>query len=369
MADQTAPHETLPPLDKTQRFPLSRWLHRRGIDLERQLFLVQWGLPLVLSAIVFIDEFREHILIKREPLTTGPFMAETLFFGVVGPFAVWLVLMWIRGEWRQRERDQEQLRRTYEELARAQERLNALHQQRGELLNRILSVQEEERRRVSREIHDELGQLLTGLSLNLRHCREVVPQDLPEVHEQLARISDLVQRTMEQAHEIIVDLRPTALDDYGLEPAVREELHKRLDSLGIDVTLQVEGDLETLSADSAVAAFRIIQEAITNIIRHAHARHVAVQMKLAGDRFSVLIEDDGVGVNWARNGAVHQGVGILGMKERAAALGGEVTVEARQPRGTRVRLWVPHHPVSETPASGPVRANEPNLAVEGEPLA
>ncbi|RME55358.1 MAG: sensor histidine kinase, partial [Caldilineae bacterium] len=316
-----------------------------GIDLERQLFIVQWALPLILSGIVFLDEFYEHIIEKKEPLITEPFLAEIFFFGVLGPTAVWLVLMWVRAEWRQREQEQKILQATYDELAAAQERLHTLHEQRGELLNRIMHIQEEERRRVAREIHDELGQLLTGLSLNLRVCRDAVPESLPQVRTQLIKINELVQQTIDQAHRIIVDLRPTALDDYGLVPALEEELHKRLDPLNIEVDMHVLGDVETLPPDHATAAFRIIQEAITNVIRHAQAQHVHVGLELRDEEFVVVVEDDGVGPVAAtgRDGA-RRGIGILGMRERAAALGGKVEVTRREPQGTRVRLWLPVSP-------------------------
>ncbi len=363
-------HDTVTPADHDkaqaswvrQRSPLSRWLHQHGIDLERQLLIVQWGLPLLLSGIVFLDEFFEHIVHKHESFLNQPFLAEIGFFGILGPTAVWLVLMWIRGEWHQRERDRQMLQQTYDELAAAQERLHTLHAQRGELLNRIMLVQEEERRRVAREIHDELGQLLTGLSLNLSACREAVPEEFPQVRGHLTHINGLVQQTIEQAHRIIVDLRPIALDDYGLVPALKEELHKRLDPLGIAVSMDVRSDMEQLDPDSATAAFRIIQEAVTNAIRHAQARQVWVCLNLSDEAFVVLVEDDGVGpagspdLSASSNG--YQGMGILGMQERAAALGGKVTIAPRRPRGTQVRLRLPH-PLAGSPSAESLSSPKP----------
>jgi|GEM_PF-1690926 len=367
------PQRQSPSQQFVQRFFLSRWLDARGIDLERQMWFVQWALPLLLSCIVFVDEFHEHILERKEPFLTASMLEEILFFGILGPAAIWLVLLWVRGEWRQRERDKETLQRTYDELAAAQERLRVLHEQRGELLNRMLVIQEEERRRMAREIHDELGQLLTGLSLNLRVCRDAVPDNLPRVQEQLSRIGQLVQQTIDQAHRIIVDLRPTSLDDYGLEPALREELHKRLDPSGISVEMDVQGDVDKLDADSATTAFHITQEAVTNVLRHAHAQNIRVRLQREASAFVVVVEDDGVGPppravqgdGGQADGYV--GVGILGMQERAAALGGRVTVSRRTPTGTMVHVWLPvHSPAAEMTSDVPNGATAHRAGRKGE---
>ena len=342
------PVEIRPP---APRGALSQWLERRGISLSQQLRIVQWGLPVLLSLIVFVDEIREHLLEKREWVFSQNFLAEVIFFGILGPIAVFLVLWWVRGEWRERERAQAVLRQTYNQLAEAQARLTDLHRQRGELLNRVLRIQEEERRRVAREIHDELGQLLTGLSLHLRHYQETAPPEFPQMREQMAYLNDLVQQTMDQAHRIIVDLRPTSLDDYGLLPALEEELQKRLDPLGIAYQVRVIGDSNCLPPEQATAAFRIVQEAITNIIRHAHAQQVTVTLRCDESACELLVEDDGLGLGQASTGETgYQGMGILGMQERAAAMGGSVTVGPREPRGTRVLVRLPV--VSGPPAEG-----------------
>jgi signal transduction histidine kinase len=321
----------------------ARWLGAYGLNVEHQILVVQWALPLVLAGIVFAYEINEHLVTKNEPSTSPDFLGEIFFFGILGPVAVWLVLWWIRGEWREREHDKQALQRMYNELAEAQERLNTLHAQRGDLVDRLMSVQEAERRRLAREIHDELGQLLTGLSLNLRLCQEAVPDNLPTAHDRLTKASSVVRHTIEQSHRLIADLRPTVLDDYGLVPALEEEIHQRLTPLGIESRLDTEGDMQRLPADVATAAFRIVQEAITNIIRHAHAHRVQIRLQQAADGMTVIVEDDGIGISendlCSRNG--RSALGILGMQERARALGGCLEVTPWDPRGTRVRLWLP----------------------------
>lgn len=214
---------------------------------------------------------------------------------------------------------------------------------RRRLLARLITAREEERRRLAWEIHDELGQLLTGLSLNLKLCQEAMPDDPQTACDHLAKANALVRHTIEQSHRITADLRPTVLDDYGLVPALREELSQRLGPLGIDAHLETEGDLERLPAEVATAAFRIVQEAITNIIRHANAGHVHVWLQQTPDDLTVVVEDDGIGLpdNDLRNHGERQALGILGMQERAGALGGRLVVTCREPHGTRVTLWLP----------------------------
>ena len=318
-------------------------MQKHGLNLENQLHLIQWLLPLALTGIVLIDEVKEHILNKHESFFSENFLVETIFFGVLGPAAVWLVLYWVRGMWQEREQDRQLLQQMYDELTQAQQHLEELHTQRGNLLNRLMTVQEEEHRRLAREIHDEMGQLLTGLSLNLKICQEAVPADFPAVHERLARTNTLVQHSIERAHRLMVDLSPAALDDYGLVPALRDELNQRLKLRGLTVNFATEGNVDHLPPDVTTAVFRISQEAVTNIIRHAGAQHVWMRLQQTGDALQVIIEDDGLGLNQkpetTANG--YQPLGVLGMQERAAALGGRVELSAREPCGTRVFVWLP----------------------------
>ncbi len=214
---------------------------------------------------------------------------------------------------------------------------------RRQLLARLITAREEERRHLAREIHDELGQLLTGLSLNLKLCQQAVPNDPQVAHDRLAKANAVVRQTIEQSHRLIADLRPPILDDLGLAPALQAELNQRLAPLDIAAHLDTEGDVERLPADMRTATFRIVQEAITNVIRHANARQVYVRLQRAADGLTVTVEDDGVGLP---NGDLRgsdgcEALGILGMQERAGALGGRLEVTRCQPHGTRVTLWLP----------------------------
>jgi len=214
---------------------------------------------------------------------------------------------------------------------------------RRQLLARLISAREEERRHLAREIHDELGQLLTGLSLNLKLSQQAMPNDPQVAQNYLDKANALVRHTIEQSDRLITRLRPTALDDYGLVPALQDELGQRLAPLDIVVDLDLDGDIERLPAEVTTATFRIVQEAITNVIRHADARQVHVRLRRTDDGLTVAIEDDGVGLPGESSSSPERrrALGILGMQERAGALGGWLQVTRRQPHGTRVALWLP----------------------------
>jgi signal transduction histidine kinase len=215
---------------------------------------------------------------------------------------------------------------------------------RRHLLTRLMNAREEEQQRLARRIHDVLGQLLTGLSLFLKLTEDAIPPDLPEVRAHLAKANTVVRDTIDQAHGIITELRPTVLDDYGLAPALQEEAKKRLEPAGIGYTLSVQADTEDLPPMVATAAFRIVQEALINVVRHAQATYVRIELAGDADTLTVTLEDDGVGAatnNGAAEKPAYRGTGITGMQERAAAVGGTVRIRARQPRGTRVVLTVP----------------------------
>lgn len=214
---------------------------------------------------------------------------------------------------------------------------------RRELLARLITTREEERRHLSREIHDELGQLLTGLSLNLKLCQQALPGDLQTARDHLAKANGLVRQLLDQSHRLITNLRPTVLDDYGLIPALEDELSQRLAPVGVDARLHTAGRVEELPSDVETAAFRIAQEAITNVIRHAEAREVDVRVQRTDGGLSVIIEDDGVGLPDSIQDSAdrRQPLGILGMQERAEGLGGRLEVVRCRPQGTRVELWLP----------------------------
>lgn len=213
---------------------------------------------------------------------------------------------------------------------------------RAALLEQTIRAQEEERARVAREIHDQLGQLLTRLSIDLKMFESQMKGEPEKAAQTLAATQSLVWQTIEEAHRLIVELRPTLLDELGLEAALREELKTRLEPLGVTATLETHSSFERLPALIEITVFRVAQEAISNIALHAQARRVTLRLQ-GGASLELVIEDDGVGIgrDWRRAVNGHRPLGLLGMQERAALVGGSLTIESLLPRGTRVTLQVP----------------------------
>lgn len=234
------------------------------------------------------------------------------------------------------------------ETTRLYGELAAQDTDRRRLLNSLITAREEEQQRVARRIHDVLGQLLTGLSVYLRLGQDAIPPEQVIARQHLETANKLVQETIGQAHEIITQLRPPVLDDYGLADALREEVKRQLTPLGITTHFTQAGNPEAVDDRVRTAAFRIAQEAVANIVRHAQADQVWIDLRCGvngdgetpRDELCLIVEDNGVGLP-----SDHvRGMGILGMQERAGALAGTVIVENRDPQGTRLRLVLPIFP-------------------------
>jgi PAS domain S-box-containing protein len=202
-----------------------------------------------------------------------------------------------------------------------------------------VSVREEEGRRLSRRIHDELGQNLTALKMGLASLRRSV--------EEPARIEEmmgLLDETVARMREIAAELRPPVLDELGLTGAIEwimEEFRRRS---GIACEVRLSEDV-ALDAKRSIALCRILQEALANVVRHADAKRVSVVLERRPDGHVLEVRDDGRGI---KEGALESGrsLGIVGMRERAESLGGELTVESRIGKGTTVRVWFPRPRVS-----------------------
>lgn len=228
--------------------------------------------------------------------------------------------------------------RAQEELVASEERLRALSE-------RLVQIREEERLFLARELHDELGQTLTGLRMDLSMLREEYP-----IEDSLrrGRIQELI-RTVDLNVELVRDLssrlRPPILDVMGLGPAIAWHVEEQMERIPADFHLALEEDPGDLRGDAGISAFRIMQEALTNILRHSRARNVWVSLRRGEDGRVVLqIRDDGIGIPEAE---VHSrgSLGILGMRERASSLGGTLTVDSTPGNGTTVRLEF--HPEGE----------------------
>ncbi len=202
-----------------------------------------------------------------------------------------------------------------------------------------MEVQEEERRAIARELHDETGQSLTGLLYSLRLLERGASGEGPagQIHE----LERTVQEVLENLHRMAANLRPASLDHLGLEAALRQHLAGVERKTGLTVRFRARGlDGDRMPPMVEATLYRVVQEAMTNVVRHARATSVDVLAERKGEFVSVLIEDDGVGFDPAESGGTTH-LGLIGMKERAETLGGTFVVESAPGAGTTVVVEVP----------------------------
>jgi signal transduction histidine kinase len=204
---------------------------------------------------------------------------------------------------------------------------------------RIVAAREEERRRLRRDLHDGLGPALAGIDMQLAGARALLASRPDAARAALGDVARDASATVADVRRLVNGLRPPALDDLGLAFAIREQaerLSRPTDGHPLDVEVTVEGDLRGLPAAVEVAAFRIAQEALVNVARHADATRCSVRLSRNG-ALELVVEDDGGGLATA----ARAGVGLVSMRERAAELGGTLQVAPRPARGTVVRALLP----------------------------
>ena len=226
------------------------------------------------------------------------------------------------------------------EAKRAEEQLRASRAALRSLATRQQDIREDERTRIAREIHDSLGQALTALKLQLSAAEEAACRDASGLGARLHETTRMVDDLVKSVRRIATDLRPPILDQLGL-PAALEWLAQdfsRRTSIQCEATIGATND--AINGELGTALFRIVQEALTNVLRHAGATRVDIALGMKSGCVTLEINDDGTGITEA--GTVGPGsLGILGMRERAAALGGVLEVVPRQEGGTRVAAWFP----------------------------
>jgi signal transduction histidine kinase len=240
---------------------------------------------------------------------------------------------------------------------REAERREAL---RGELLGRVVSAQEAERQRIARELHDETGQALTAIGMGLRGVSSTLAADPGKAGLHLRRLEILVGRALDELQRLIADLRPSHLDDLGLPAAVRWYAGEAQNRAGVPIHVEILGTARPISATVNTALFRVVQEAITNVVKHAQAHAVTVSLEFAEGEVRVQVKDDGRGFEPAglANHADRPAWGLLGMRERAALLGGHMSLRSAAGEGTIVEVRIPD-------AAQPEVKDEEPIAVGG----
>ncbi len=225
--------------------------------------------------------------------------------------------------------------------------LNTEAAQRKLLVERVVNVQEEERRRLSRELHDQAGQLLAGGMLRLRSLQDAFPEDA-RLRGTIAPVQDLLQELGRELHHLAVELRPTSLDDLGLATALRNYVEQWSERSGIPVDFHSSNgdgaDAERIPTPVETALYRIAQEALTNIVKHAQAATVSVVLERRAGQVQLIVEDDGVGFDRATvdvSDGQKRHLGVVGMRERSQMVGGTVLIESSPGSGTSVFVRVP----------------------------
>jgi signal transduction histidine kinase len=209
----------------------------------------------------------------------------------------------------------------------------AEHQMR-ELSQQLVNAQEEERKNLSRELHDHVAQVLTGLRMELGRIERLSPTVAPAV----AECKGLVDEMFLTVRSLALGLRPSMLDDLGLQAALEWHVRDLMSRYSLKVDLRMSGDFDRLPETHRTCVYRVVQEALTNCVRHADAQHVAVDVNLTGDELLLTVRDDGVGLHEGERG---KGFGLIGMHERVKELQGTVVFSRNGARGTTVAVRLP----------------------------
>jgi signal transduction histidine kinase len=220
----------------------------------------------------------------------------------------------------------------------------------ADLSRRLLEVQEDERRHLARELHDEIGQLLTGLKLSLEACLRL-PAEAMRVR--LGQAQGLVSELIVQVRDMSLDLRPAILDDFGLLPALLWQIERYQSQTRVHVTLEHDGLDRRFAPELETAAFRIVQEALTNVARHAAVDEAMMCLGVAGERLIVQVADQGTSFDAQAAMAAGRTSGLAGMRERAGLVGGRLLVESTPGAGTLVRAELPLLPCASLHATTP----------------
>jgi len=214
---------------------------------------------------------------------------------------------------------------------------------RGEFLRRVVAAQESERQRIARELHDETGQSLTALGLGLRGVSSTIRQDEEKAASNLRQLEGMAVQSLDELRRLISDLRPSHLDDLGLAATIRWYVGELQLRSAIEVDLDIPADEDcNLPSTISTSLFRIVQEALTNIVKHAQATHAWIRLWRVDGFVNLEIEDNGVGFD--PQGQFSQGGsawGLLGMEERTTLLGGNFRLESVPGDGSRISVQVP----------------------------
>lgn len=266
------------------------------------------------------QQMRPVILLRADGSEFNAEVTEMLWENGEGREMVWLI--------NDISRDQQMQR----ELEEANSQLKQLSQ-------RLIEVQESERRQIARDLHDDIGQQLTGLKLYLQRLQRQV--DNEKATKTLQELVEVTDQALAKVRSLSLALHPLQLETLGLEAAVRWHLSHFLKATHTAWELQIQGELETISAAKAVAAFRIVQEAVNNVVKHARADQLKIMMSRDKQGLRLEIMDDGCGFDVKDTLPETQSLGLTSMRERVSSLGGYLRINSLSGVGTRITAWLP----------------------------
>lgn len=301
---------------RRQVFPRNQQMLRLS-ERVRQMDVRQLGTGVTRVAAVFANFRREIVVIA----------VLTIVFGVG------LAVISI-GRVQSLERESEG---RYRQVEQAREELHRLSA-------RLVAAQEEERRNLSRELHDEIGQSMSALVVELGTLDSMLPRGESAVHEQLLRVKRLAETNVGVVRNMALLLRPSMLDDLGLVPALKWQAREVARRTGLKVRVDAEDTADSLPDEYRTCIYRVVQEALHNAARHAHAQHARVTVRQEGQEVRVTIQDDGRGFQ----PRLEKGMGILGMEERVRHLGGAFHIESEPGQGASISIALPVHAPSLT---------------------
>jgi signal transduction histidine kinase len=245
-----------------------------------------------------------------------------------------------------RKQAEEKLRQLYGELERrVEERTRALRESEAAqhaVTRQLLTVQETERRHLARELHDEVMQTLTALQINL----DLLAQGQPAASDTLKASMALVDDLVDQVRTLSLDLRPTVLDELGLAAALKWYCQRQVPRLGLEAYYVGDPNLSRPHPAIETTCFRVVQEAVTNVARHADTDVVWVDLRRGDEALHLVVRDQGVGFDvetTRRRAGRDVGIGLRGMEERLRLIGGRLEIQSAPGRGTSVHVWAPLH--------------------------
>jgi two-component system sensor histidine kinase UhpB len=244
--------------------------------------------------------------------------------------------------------------------------ISRLESERRRAGRQAIRAQERERRRIAQDLHDEVNQALTAVTLRLQATIERAPDEL---RRELLETKRLSSQAMDELLSLARTLRPAVLDDHGLAPALRSQVLDFREQTGIEAEFTLSGQPLPLSPEQQLVIYRVTQESLSNVAQHAEARHVHVELSFVG-RTVLVVTDDGRGfpadsAEWHTGPWSSGGLGVAGMKERALLIGGHLDIASHRGRGTRVQLTI--GPGRDEPAATPRRPAAPDELLTFEP--